>query len=123
MKRELGFGFCGLVCALCNENSNCIGCKNGGCPEKNTCKNYQCCIEKRYNYCYECADFPCQDSILKKTRVAHFCKILQMYDDNEVLDALAKNENEGIKYHYSNSHLGDYDKLTTVEDVIAFLFR
>lgn len=29
MKKELGFGYCGLVCALCKENTHCVGCKQG----------------------------------------------------------------------------------------------
>lgn len=43
MKDELGLGYCGLVCGLCSENESCVGCKKGGCPEKDFCKNYQCC--------------------------------------------------------------------------------
>lgn len=45
MKDELGLGYCGLVCGLCSENESCVGCKKGGCPEKDFCKNYQCCTK------------------------------------------------------------------------------
>ena len=37
MKDELGLGYCGLVCGLCSENESCVGCKKGGCPEKDFC--------------------------------------------------------------------------------------
>ena len=39
MKDELGLGYCGLVCGLCSENESCVGCKKGGCSEKDFCKN------------------------------------------------------------------------------------
>lgn len=35
-----GFGYCGLACDYCQDNPNCVGCKKGGCPEKEACKNY-----------------------------------------------------------------------------------
>ncbi len=38
MKDELGLGYCGLVCGLCSENESCVGCKKGGCPEKDFVK-------------------------------------------------------------------------------------
>lgn len=122
MKKDLGFGYCGLVCALCSENEHCAGCKMGGCPGKDRCKNYQCCTTKGYQYCYECPDFPCSDSILHKKRVANFCKIIEMYEEDKILDALMENENKGIKYHYSDTHLGDYDACETVEELGVLLF-
>ena len=61
MKDELGLGYCGLVCGLCSENESCVGCKKGGCPEKDFCKNYQCCTKSGYDSCCQCPDFPCQD--------------------------------------------------------------
>lgn len=64
-----GFGYCGLACDYCQDNPNCVGCKKGGCPEKEACKNYQCCTSKNYKYCFECPDFPCEDSILHKLRI------------------------------------------------------
>ena len=32
-----GFGYCGLACDYCQDNQECVGCKQGGCPEKETC--------------------------------------------------------------------------------------
>ena len=51
MKDELGLGYCGLFCGLCSENESCVGCKKGGCPEKDFCKNYQCCTKSGYDSC------------------------------------------------------------------------
>lgn len=109
MQRELGVGYCGLICALCDENKDCVGCKKGGCPEKDTCKNYQCCITKKYHSCYQCTDFPCQDSILHKQRIMWFCELIEEHGEKEILDGMESNENNGIVYHYPGSHLGDYD--------------
>ncbi len=79
-----GFGYCGLACDYCQDNQNCIGCKRGGCPEKESCKNYQCCTTKGYNYCFECINFPCQDSILRKLRIRTFCKYIQLYGEDDL---------------------------------------
>lgn len=122
MKRELGFGYCGLICALCNENKGCVGCKKGGCKNKEQCKSYVCCTSKGYSYCYECNAFPCTDSILIKKRIYLFCKLLEQYGEERLLNALEENERRGIVYHHRNSHIGDYDRLTE-EELITLLFH
>lgn len=109
MKEQLGIGYCGLVCGLCSENKNCIGCKKGGCPEKESCKNYQCCIKLGYDSCYQCHNFPCHDSILHKLRIRTFAKFAGEYGEDKLIECLKRNEASGVVYHYPNSHLGDYD--------------
>ena len=109
MKEGLGLGYCGLVCGLCSDNKDCVGCKAGGCPQKDTCKNYQCCTRLGYEYCYQCPDFPCEDSILHKLRIRTFCKFIEAYGEAKLLACLKENEAKGIVYHYPKSHLGDYD--------------
>lgn len=79
-----GFGYCGLACDYCQDNPHCIGCKKGGCPEKEACKNYQCCTSKNYKYCFECPDFPCEDSILHKLRIRTFCQYIQRYGEEDL---------------------------------------
>jgi hypothetical protein len=42
----------------------CDGCKTGENHSffcSNLCKMRKCCIENGYNYCIECADFPCKE--------------------------------------------------------------
>lgn len=112
MKKELGFGYCGLCCALCSDNENCKGCKKGDCKDKETCKNYTCCQKKGYMYCSECDDFPCQDSILSKKRIAAFCHMLSVFKEEQIMDMLQENEKRGILYHRTNL-LGDYDGFDT----------
>lgn len=109
MKEQLGIGYCSLVCGLCSENKDCIGCKKGGCIEKETCKNYQCCTRLGYDECYQCPNFPCHDSILHKLRIRTFAKFVGEYGQDKLIECLKRNEASGIVYHYPNSHLGDYD--------------
>lgn len=46
MKRELGFGRCGLACCLCSEKDVCAGCDSGSCLDKDRCENRRCSAEK-----------------------------------------------------------------------------
>lgn len=123
MKKELGFGYCGLVCALCEENTHCVGCKQGGCPNKENCKNYQCCTTNGYQSCYECKSFPCEDSILMKKRIQLFCKLIGQYGENKILALLEKNEKKGIQYHYDYQIIGDYDFIENEKEMYAFLLN
>jgi len=55
---------CGIYCKRC-PGVKAYGCK--GCREQKgqiyklpICKTYQCIINKGYDFCYECEDFPCE---------------------------------------------------------------
>ena len=54
---------CGLVCALCAnstpEKGSCLGCSNGGGPDK--CHQRDCCSEKALSGCWDCNGFPCNE--------------------------------------------------------------
>lgn len=119
MKR--GFGYCGLACDYCNENSDCLGCKKGGCIDKDNCKNYQCCTTKNYTYCFECPDFPCQDSILHKLRIRTFCKYIKLYGEKDLANRLKINSEMGIQYHYEKGHIGDYDQFDSEEAILNLI--
>ena len=116
-----GFGFCGLACDYCTDHPDCVGCKQGGCPQKDACKNYQCCTHKGYDYCFECPEFPCQDSILHKLRIRTFCKYIQLYGENSLKQQLKINQEKGIIYHYPHQHVGDYDQFDTEEEIIDYI--
>lgn len=120
MKRELGIGYCGLACALCSE-PHCAGCKQGDCRDRSTCKNYKCCTEKGYQTCYECVDFPCEDSILHKPRIAAFCQYAGEHGEHALLDQLELHEKQGVVYHRGDHMLGDYDQFDSREEILAFL--
>jgi len=55
---------CGIYCIRC-PGVNAFGCK--GCREQKgqilkfpVCKTYECVTSKGHDFCYECADFPCE---------------------------------------------------------------
>ena len=60
------FSACGLNCGLCPRHqmdgaSKCPGCSGEGFLSKHPkCGVLSCCQRKGYEYCYECADFPCK---------------------------------------------------------------
>jgi len=57
---------CGLLCHGCNSflNSSCKGCiaLNGKASwrDHGYCNESKCCIDKGFNHCGECPDFPCE---------------------------------------------------------------
>lgn len=118
-----GVGYCGLVCEMCQDDKDCIGCHQGGCKDKENCKNYVCCQNKHYQGCYECPLFPCQDSILHKLRIRTFCRFIQKYGEKELISCLKNNEKAGIYYHKDYRHYGDYDVFDHEQDIIDLLLQ
>ncbi|MFZ2539505.1 MAG: DUF3795 domain-containing protein [Oscillospiraceae bacterium] len=110
MNREKGIAYCGLACCVCAENETCAGCRNDGCKDKDWCKNYRCCKEKKINGCWECSNFPCGGSMLDKMRICAFAEFIKEYGETELMDCLDRNEKSGLVYHYKNELVGDYDK-------------
>lgn len=65
---ELPYGFCGIMCALCNRHivngkSGCAGCSHNGYYSE-SCKIAKCCKEKNLLHCALCKEFPC-DKVMK----------------------------------------------------------
>ena len=123
MEREKGIAYCGLVCALCSENSGCPGCRNEGCKDKDFCKNFRCCKEKGLNGCWECDEFPCTGSMLEKIRIRAFAGFIKEYGENCILDCLARNEEDGLIYHYPGQLIGDYDQPETEEKIRNLILK
>ncbi len=123
MREERGIGYCGLVCALCEDDEQCVGCKQGGCQDIIHCKNYHCCKEHELCGCYECESFPCLDTILYKTRIRAFSIFLQRYGEDKLIECLLRNQKQGIQYHKNNNHYGDYDEFENEEDIIKFILE
>lgn len=119
MKRELGIARCGLACCLCSENHHCRGCNTGECPDKNWCENRKCSIEKQYDHCYDCK-LECRKGLLSKIKPYGFTLFIKRYGENELLDCLERNENNGIVYHREGIN-GDYDNFDNVETLIHFI--
>jgi len=121
MKTEKGIAYCGLACCLCTYNDTCAGCRNEGCTGKEWCKNYNCSRVKGLNGCWECSEFPCKGGMLDKLRVRSFAKFIKENGEEEFMRCLARNEADGIVYHYPGGHVGDYDKYDNEDDIIDML--
>ena len=115
--------FCGLACCVCGENRTCAGCRKGGCGDRETCRNYQCCRAKGLEGCWACGDFPCDAPMLAKPRIRAFAEYVAENGEERLLAALKKNEECGVLYHYDGQLTGDYDLFHRKEEIIAFLER
>lgn len=120
MDRMKGIAYCGLACCICGDK-NCPGCRNEGCSGKDWCKNYRCCREKGISGCWECEDFPCGDSMLKKTRIRAFAKFIGENGEDEMMRCLERNEAKGVAYHYEGQLTGDYDRFETEEEIMEYI--
>ncbi len=121
MDRQKGIAYCGLGCAVCSENADCLGCRNDGCANKEWCKNLRCCKERELNGCWECDEFPCNGSMLDKIRIRAFARFIKKNSTEQLLDCLERNEKEGIAYHYPGKLTGDYDIPETEEGIINMI--
>ena len=121
MKRELGFGRCGLACCLCSENTVCGGCGSGGCPDYDSCENRKCSLEKGLGHCYECEEFDrCRKGLLSKTKPRGFSLFARRYGERELLGCLGRNELAGVVYHREGI-VGDYDGAGGEEELIELI--
>lgn len=60
---KLPYGYCGIMCALCNRHivsgsSACAGCSHDGYYSE-ACKIAKCCREKQILHCALCKEYPC----------------------------------------------------------------
>jgi hypothetical protein len=61
--------------------------------------------------------------MLDQLRIRAFAKFISEFGEKKLLDALEKNESDGIKYHYNGKLSGDYDRLQSEEEIIQLLLR
>jgi hypothetical protein len=123
MEKKKGIAYCGLACAVCSENINCIGCRSEGCKDKGWCKNFQCCKKKGLIGCWECQDFPCKDSMLDNIRIRTFAKFIKEYGEEKLLECVERNEKAGVIYHYPGELNGDYDIPETEDGIISIILH
>ncbi|MEG0290227.1 MAG: DUF3795 domain-containing protein [Erysipelotrichaceae bacterium] len=121
MKKEKGVGYCGLSCANCAKNDICDGCHQIKPEEKYWCENLRCCLEKGYNGCWECADFPCQGSMLDKLKIRAFATLIKEQGEQAFLNHLQRNEQNGVEYLKKGSNSGDYDAFESTEEILQFI--
>lgn len=123
MDREKGVAYCGLACCVCGSNNTCVGCRNEGCTGKEWCKSFNCCKEKGLTGCWECDEFPCDNPMFKKPRVLAFARFIAEYGEERLMEALEKNEENGMVYHYEGQLVGDYDQTQTEEEIRKLILR
>jgi hypothetical protein len=119
MKRELGFGRCGLACCLCSQNTHCGGCDAGDCTGISWCENRACSLEKNVAGCGDC-DTECRKGLLARLKPYTFMLFIRRYGREALLDCLERNEKNGIVYH-KTGNMGDYDDFTDSETLISFI--
>jgi len=53
--------YCGLVCGRCHLRAECDFCRNTAslCARSEVCFQRNCCIQRKLQGCWECAEFPC----------------------------------------------------------------
>ena len=119
MKRELGIARCGLACCLCSENTKCNGCNSGECPDNDWCENKKCSLEKGIAHCYECKE-ECRKGLLSKIKPYTFSIFAKRYGEEQLLNCLEKNEQNGVVYHREGI-TGDYDYFDDIDQLMSFI--
>jgi hypothetical protein len=118
-------GYCGLICKLCHLADKCDGCKS----DKNCCGRhlseigcyqYNCCVDKKINGCWECEDFPCGEDMFSDShdiRLHAFVRCAKEEGIEKLAEYVLVNQEKGIKY----GHQKDYDGLNSEEEVLKLL--
>jgi hypothetical protein len=118
-------GYCGLVCSFCHLAESCDGCKSSNnCCSKHLsqygCYQYNCCISKNLNGCWECDDFPCENDMFSENhdiRIRAFVRFAKEEGIEKLAEYVINNQENGILY----GHNKDYDNLKNEEAVLNIL--
>lgn len=123
--------YCGLICLLCSADAECYCKANNHCSKKlspDGCFQYDCCIEKGLNGCWECSDAPCDKDMFapnktkrvsSRTKLRAFITCIKEDGVDLFSQYILRNAGNGIVYH-KNGVYGDYD-LETEEDILQLL--
>ncbi|MDF2589178.1 MAG: hypothetical protein K0S41_3019 [Anaerocolumna sp.] len=111
---------CGLACVLCS-NEECPGCKMKSCNEGCDCTVYQCVTQKGLDGCYQCEEFPCDKDMLQGIRIKAFNQYARHFGKQALLDRLRDNFEHGIIYHNPSGAKGDYDILSTEDEIMQLI--
>ena len=120
-------GYCGLICGLCHGADKCGGCKsNNNCCgrhlSENGCFQFNCCVEKNINGCWECAEGPCDKDMFSEhhdIRNRTFVKVAKNEGIEKLVAFVLENQKNGIMYGWNK----DYDNLENEEAVIDLLYN
>lgn len=115
---------CGLICGLCGEADNCIGCRDG-CVRAETCYQRICCEDKGIKGCWKCPEFPCGKDMFSPehdVRLITFVRCAKEDGVKGLAGFVLRNQDNGILCHRDKqSHTGDYDGLSSEEAVLGLL--
>lgn len=122
MKVNQKIGSCGLACILCSAKmkGECFGCSN---DKAETCKIKACCVEKNIEGCYECENFPCESSMFNNLRLKTFVKCARDKGVSTLISCLERNSKANIIYHTTDGSKGDYDVLTSEDDIMDLILN
>jgi hypothetical protein len=118
-------GYCGLVCSFCHLNNTCDGCKSvknccGRHLSEKGCYQYNCCVAKGIQGCWECKDFCCGKDMFSEShdiRLRAFVRCAKEEGVEKLAEYVLRNQQNGIKY----GHKKDYDGLGSEEAVLKLL--
>lgn len=116
MKEKVGC--CGLVCVYCGayKKQECPGCRE----KEEKCSICTCAMEKSKRGCWECEQYACEGKdFYGGVRSQAFISCAKEEGVETLENYLARNEEDGIKYH--NRFGSDYDRYTTVEEILKVL--
>ena len=123
--------YCGLICCLCSADGSCDCRTKNRCSKKHSpegCFQYDCCVSKGLNGCWECPEAPCDKDMFapnktkrlsSRTKLRVFIKCINEDGIDMFAQCIMKNAENGIVYH-RNGVYGDYD-LETEEDILQLL--
>jgi hypothetical protein len=117
--------YCGLVCKFCHLADTCGGCKSetnccGRHLSEGGCHQYNCCVDKGINGCWECGDFPCGEDMFSEhhdLRLRAFVCCAREEGVEKLAGYVLRNQQNGIIY----GHQRDYDGLGSEEEVLKLL--
>lgn len=117
--------YCGLVCRFCHLADTCDGCKSennccGRHVSSDGCYQYNCCVERGLNGCWECQDFCCEKDIFSNShdiRLRAFVRCAREEGVGMLAEYVLNNQQNGICY----GHQKDYDGLGSEEAVLMLL--
>jgi hypothetical protein len=114
---ENNIGICGLVCSFCSANSNCCGCRT----KEDSCSVKLCCINLGLKWCFECGEYPCKENMFKSIRLRAFNQVAKEDGIEKLAEYLKRNYDNGIIYHRNDGLKGDYDRLSSEQEIMDLL--
>jgi len=117
--------YCGLVCKLCHFTNSCNGCRSEDncCGVRKTaegCYQYNCCMQKGVDGCWECDIAPCDKKMFSEGhdfRLRAFIQYIKANGKDKLAERLYLNIHKGIYY----GHGKDYDGLDIIDAAIKKL--